>query len=201
MPLSRVQQEKASVPQHSVSGVLCHSENLKEPHLDCSFVTSLAVLRQLLWVWWTVETSQAQGSSSSWSVGLVPRSPCSCKRGISWTPPTPSGLYCKISICQAAWLFLTGLTGQEGQGRADSQRAADLAQPPPGALASQQSHSQGERWGSTSSPEKKVMMVPIPRVCSYLLFPLVQILLPSLSCSLVTNNFGVTVSKTGANLC
>lgn len=122
MPLSRVQQEKASVPQHSVSGVLCHSENLKEPHLDCSFVTSLAVLRQLLWVWWTVETSQAQGSSSSWSVGLVPRSLCSCKRGISWTPPTPSGLYCKISICQAAWLFLTG--GDRGELTASVQQTS-----------------------------------------------------------------------------
>lgn len=69
MPLSRVQQEKASVAQHSVSGVLCHSQSFKEPHLYCSFVTSpcssaqaaLGRMEQAV----TVENSQAQGAAEA----------------------------------------------------------------------------------------------------------------------------------------
>lgn len=128
MPLSRVQQEKASVPQHSVSGVLCHLRSFKKPHLYCSFVTSPRSSAQAVSLGWreqavSVEDSQAQGSSSR-SVGLVLRSPCTAhanRESLGFLQfPLDS---CKIGICQAAWLFHTGLTGRRGQGRADSSRS------------------------------------------------------------------------------
>lgn len=126
MPLSRVQQEKASVPQHSVSGVLCHSQSLKEPHFYCSFVTSPCGNAQAASLGWreqavSVEDSQGQGSSI-WSVGLVPRSPCIAPangESLGLLQPLWTLLQYR-HFPAAACLFRTGLTGRRGQGRADS---------------------------------------------------------------------------------
>lgn len=152
MPLSRVHQEKGSVPQHSVSGVLCHSQSFKEPHLYCSFVTSPCSNAQAASLGWmeqavAVQSSQAQGSSRSCSVGLMPHSPCTADaNGESHgLPQPPLGCVAKPALARLLGHSARDCRGRRGQGRADGQPAAELAQPPPGALAPQQSHSQGER--------------------------------------------------------
>lgn len=141
----------------------------------------VAVLRQSLWVGgsrqWVWRTARRRAAAAGqWGWCYVPLAL------LTQTGNLLDSFNSPWTLAKSAFARLLGFSTRDwraGGGRGEL-TAADLAQPPLGALASQQSHSQGKRWGSTASPEQRETTVPIPGVCSYLLFPLVPTAFPKL---------------------
>lgn len=116
MPLSRVQQEKPAFP-NTACQVFCVTHRASKSHVSIAVLSLLpaAVPRQWMEQCRAARHGAAAAGAAQWGWCHAPLA-LLMQTGNLLGSFTPSGLHCKTGICQAAWLFLTGLAGQERAG-------------------------------------------------------------------------------------